>query len=131
MKLTPSDVMQVMVTIQACHHRTAPRMDDRDVVITTAEVWAELFNEYGLTLVDLKAAVKKRALSHADAPEPAEIIHFARGIRRERDARTGPTPDYEHRCELKGDDTQELARNRQRLSTIVTSITDRKAIGNA
>ena len=126
MTITTSDAMKVMVTVQACHHRTAPRMDDQDVVLTTAAVWAELFNVYGLTLADLVAGAKKRALSNADAPEPAEIIHFAREIRRERDARRGPTADYETACELKGRDTQELAL--KRLQAVVTPIAEAKSI---
>lgn len=128
-KLATSDAMQVMLIVQACHQRTAPRMDDLDVVKATATVWAELFNEYRLTLPDLIAGVKKRALTHADAPEPAEIIHFAREIRRDRDARTGPTADYETVCELKGSDTRELARNR--LQSIITPIAESKSIPNA
>ena len=128
--LTASDAMQVMIVVQACHQRTAPRMDDREVVLATASVWAELFNEYRLSLPDLVAGVKKRALSHAEAPEPAEIIHFAREVRRERDARRGPTVDYERACELKGDDTRELA-NRRRLDAVVTSIAERKTIRDA
>lgn len=129
MTVTTSDAMQVMIVVQACHQRTAPRIDDRDVVTATATIWAELFNAYRLTLPDLIAGVKKRALSHAEAPEPAEIIHFAREVRRERDARTGPTVDYETRCELKGVDTQQRARDR--LQAVVTSIAEKKSIGNA
>jgi hypothetical protein len=128
-KLTASDAMQVMLIVQACHQRTAPRMDDRDVVKVTAGVWADLFNEYRLTLADLVAGVKKRALSHPEAPEPAEIIHFAREVRRDRDARRGPTADYEATCELKGADTQELAHNRNRIQGVITSIADAKSLG--
>lgn len=130
-QLTASDAMQVMLIVQACHQRTAPRMDDRDVVKVTAAVWAELFNAYRLTLPDLIAGVKKRALTHADAPEPAEIIHFAREIRRDRDARTGPTADYETACELKGSDTRELAGNRNRIQGVITSIADAKSVRDA
>lgn len=82
--ITPADAMEVLLIVQACHRRTAPRMDDEQVTRATATVWAELFSEYKLELPDLLAAVKKRALSHADAPEPAEIIAFARDIRRDR-----------------------------------------------
>ena len=127
--LTASDAMQVMLVVQACHPRTAPRMDDRDAVRVTAAVWAELFNEYRLTLADLAAGVKKRALTHPDAPEPAEVIHFAREIRRDRDARTGPTTDYERRCELKGADTQDIAR--RRLDAVITPIAQAKSIRDA
>lgn len=128
-----SDAIEVMGVVAACHHRTAPRMDDREIVLAVAQVWADLFSAYRLTLDDLIAGVKKRALSHADAPEPAEIIHFAREIRRDRDARKGPTSEYETVCELKGKDTQQLARNRQRLSGsgVITSIAEAKSVRDA
>jgi hypothetical protein len=128
-KLATSDAMQVMLIVQACHQRTAPRMDDLDVVKATATIWAELFNEYRLTLPDLIAGVKKRALTNPDAPEPAEIIHHAREIRRDRDTRTGPTAEYETTCELKGTDTQELAK--ARLQAIITPIAQAKTIRDA
>ncbi|WP_292990545.1 hypothetical protein [Mycobacterium sp.] len=76
-----------MTLVTACHRRTAPRMDDEQAALATASVWAELFSTYRLELPDLVAAVKKRALSHPDAPEPAEIIAFAREIRRDRTER--------------------------------------------
>ncbi|BCP29585.1 hypothetical protein JF780_05680 [Mycobacterium intracellulare] len=79
-----ADALEVMTIVAACHHRTAPRMDDEQATLATASVWAELFSEYKLELPDLIWAVKKRALGHADAPEPAEIIAFARERRRER-----------------------------------------------
>ncbi len=79
--VTTADVLDLMMLISACHHRTAPRMDDREVAIGTANVWAELFNRHALAVADLEAAVKRRAESEADAPEPAEIIRFARDVR--------------------------------------------------
>jgi hypothetical protein len=106
---TAADALEVMTIVAACHHRTAPRMDDRQAAIATARVWAELFSAHRLDLPDLIAGVKKRALSQADAPEPAEIIHHAREIRRDRDARTGPTRAYEALCESKSEDAAELA----------------------
>ncbi len=81
---TTADALEVMTIVAACHHRTAPRMDDEQATLATASVWAELFDAYGLELPDLIKAVKKRALGHTEAPEPAEIIAFAREIRRER-----------------------------------------------
>lgn len=84
---TTADALEVMTVVAACHHRTAPRMDDRQATLATANIWAELFTVYRLELPDLLAAVKKRALSHAEAPEPAEIIQFAREIRRDRTER--------------------------------------------
>ena len=130
MTISTSDAMQAMLIVQACHRRTAPRMDDRDVTLATARVWAELFNEYRLELPDLIAAVKKRALHHADAPEPAEIIHYARELRRDRDSRQGPSAEYEALCEAKGEDTQVLAHNRRRLASVVDRIASDKAVGD-
>ena len=86
-----SEAIEVMRVIAACHHRTAPRMDDRESVLMTAEVWAELFSVYNLSEADLVAAVKKRARGSSDAPEPAEIIAVAREIRRERAERETTT----------------------------------------
>lgn len=96
---TPADALEVMTIVAACHHRTAPRMDDREATLATAGIWAELFTAYELDLSDLLAAVKKRALTHPDAPEPAEIISFAREIRRERAEResTAERQDREDR----------------------------------
>lgn len=81
------EALKVMAVVAACHHRTAPRMDDADVTRMTADVWADLFTAYNLTLADLLTGVKKRALKHPEAPEPAEIIKFAREIRQERMAK--------------------------------------------
>lgn len=115
---TPAEALKVMVIVAACHHRTAPRMDDREAALATAAVWAELFSMHRLDLADLVAAVKKRATVHPDAPEPAEIIAFAREIRRERSARTGPTEAYQVLCESKAADAAELAANRRRLKEL-------------
>jgi hypothetical protein len=87
MTTTTADALEVMMVVAACHRRTAPRLDDREATLATAAIWAELFNVYQLRTDDLKAAVKKRALAHVDAPEPAEIIAFAREIRRDRTER--------------------------------------------
>lgn len=84
MSLTTADALEIMTLVAACHHRTAPRMDDEQATLATARIWAELFDTYRLQLDDLLAGVKKRALTHPDAPEPAEIIAFAREIRRDR-----------------------------------------------
>ncbi len=82
---TASEAIEVMGVVAACHHRTAPRMDDREAVLATARIWAALFKVHGLELADLNAAVMKRAASGAvDAPEPAEIITAARAIRMDR-----------------------------------------------
>lgn len=119
---TVADALEVMTIVAACHHRTAPRLDDREAIMVTANVWAELFSEYRLELPDLIKAVKRRALTERDAPEPAEIIAVARQIRRDRDAQTGPTPSYEALCESKAPDAPELAANRARLAAIAAGV---------
>lgn len=120
--ITTADALDVMTVVAACHRRTAPRMDDEEATLATAAIWAELFNEYRLTLADLVKGVKKRALSHADAPEPAEIIHHAREVRRERSARAKDRSGYEALCESKSNDTAELAANRARLAEITAHV---------
>lgn len=113
---TTADALEVMTLVVACHHRTAPRMDDEQVTIATATIWAELFSQYNLALPDLLAGVKRRALSQPDAPEPAEIIAAAREIRAERCQRESAT-EREAR-----EDRQDAAleANRRRLSAIAT-----------
>ena len=110
-----SDVIEVMGVVAACHHRTAPRMDDREAVLVTAGIWAELFSAYNLSKADLVAAVKKRARGAADAPEPAEIIAVARDIRIDRNERMDP--DERPRREvpiLEGDELDEVAERRRK-----------------
>lgn len=139
MTITRSDALDVMAIVTACHRRTAPRMDDRDVARATADTWAELFNVHRLELSDLLAAVKMRAQFERDAPEPAEIITFARKIRRDRDAEDGPSPAYEALCESKAEDAAELAEQRRvrelspaverpRLRELVAALADRKQV---
>lgn len=88
--ISTADALDLMTLITACHRRTAPRMDDREVAIATATTWAELFNAQKLEMPDLTASVKLRAQSEADAPEPAEIIRLARQRRAERCERETP-----------------------------------------
>lgn len=85
--ITSADALEVMAVVAACHYRTAQRLDDREAALVTARIWADLFNEYRLEQADLVAAVKKRATREPSAPEPAEIIQFAREIRRDRSDR--------------------------------------------
>lgn len=113
MTVTRADALEVMTLVAACHRRTAPRMDDEQVALATAEVWAELFTKQNLRKGDLLAAVKQRAQSESDAPEPADIIRVALKIRRERAADSLPTAEYEALCESKGEDAAELAEIRR------------------
>mgnify|MGYP001103518797 CR=1 FL=1 len=126
--ITPADAMEVLTLIAACHHRTAPRLDDEATARATATVWAELLNAHRLDKADALAAVKRRAATNPVAPEPAEVIAVAREIRRDRDARTGPTDAYEALCESKAEDAAELAANRKRLNALVSSLADQKGL---
>lgn len=103
------DAGQVLVLVAACHRKTAPRLDDREAALATAVTWAELFSAHRLTLPDLQAGVKLRAQHEPVAPEPAEIIEFARKVRRDRQDSEGPTPEYEALCESKAEDAEELS----------------------
>lgn len=92
---TQADALDVMLIVQACHPRTAPRQDDLEVTNAMAVVWAEMFDAFDLDLADLRAAVKRRAVKEpgAPAPEPGEIVKYAREIRAERSAREQADPD--------------------------------------
>lgn len=125
---TTADALEVMTIVAACHYRTAPRMDDLDATKATAAVWAELFAAHQLTLPDLLAAVKKRAQSFPDAPEPAEIIQFARDIRRDRADRES-TVQRQAREDRR--DAALEARNRQRVAAMVGGLAQQKAVDHA
>lgn len=137
--ITRADALELMAIVTACHRRTGPRLDDRDVARATADIWAELFNAHQLEQRDLVAAVKMRAQFHPDAPEPAEIISFARKIRKDRRDETGPSAEYEALCESKAEDAAELAElrrqrelatmaNRPALGAVIDNLAGRKAI---
>jgi len=112
---TTAEALEVMAVVAACHHRTAPRLDDRQAALVTATIWAELFTTYNLDLADLIAAVKKRGATHPEAPEPADIIRHAREIRRDRSERE---TDAERRAREDARD----AELDQRLLTRITGI---------
>lgn len=84
-----ADVLELMALIAVCHRRTAPRLDDEEVTLATATVWADMFSQFQLELPELVAAVKQRALTCTDAPEPADIIRVARAVRQDRIERQG------------------------------------------
>lgn len=93
---TVADALEVMTIVTACHHRTAPRMDDREAALATAKIWADLFTEFNFSTGELVAAVKKRAKTCPDAPEPADVIRVARATRTDRMARTSPPSAEPH-----------------------------------
>jgi Loader and inhibitor of phage G40P len=117
--ITTSDVLEVLALVAACHPRTAPRLDDREATLAMANTWAELFNEYRLDKLDIVAAVKKRACTHPEAPEPAEIIHFGREIRRDRAERE---TENQRRAREDRQDAALAARNKARLETITGAV---------
>lgn len=100
---TPSDAVKVMRHVAACHHRTAPRLDDKEAVMATASIWARIFDRHKLELPDLLAAVERRAENEATAPEPAEIVTLARQIRRDRASREQAVPELRAAHEAKID----------------------------
>jgi hypothetical protein len=88
----------------------------------TAKAWGRLFEKHHLSVDDLLAAVDGVYEQHGTAPNgdrykplPKDIVDAARAIRRDRDAETGPTPEYEALCESKFISYEEsLARIRAR-----------------
>lgn len=124
---TTADALEIMTIVAACHHRTAPRMDDHEAALATARVWADLFSTYRLELPDLIAAVKKRAATHPDAPEPAEIITFAREIRRDRAERE---TDAERRAREDARDA-DLEANQARLAALIQPAIDAATVPDA
>lgn len=102
---TQADALDVMLIVQACHPRTAPRQDDLEVTNAMAVVWAEMFDAFELDLDDLRAAVKRRAVKEPGcaAPEPGEIVKYAREIRNERAAKEQGIPELRQAHEAKID----------------------------
>lgn len=127
---TKADALEVMLVVQACHHRTAPRQDDPQVSDVMAQVWADLFSVYQLELADLKNAVKRRALREPGcaAPEPGEVVRYAREIRQERAAREQAEPEarYAHEARIDAKVAALVAPLAKQLGR-----TDRPAIGQA
>jgi hypothetical protein len=91
---TTADALEILTVVTACHHRTAPRLDDPEVAKATADLWADLLSGYDLTCTEYIEAVKQRAKSCPDAPEPADLIRVARATRQEALWRDEPEPDY-------------------------------------
>jgi hypothetical protein len=136
---TISEAIEVMGVVAACHHRTAPRMDDREAVMVTAKIWADLFNVHNLGLADLKAAVMKRAAGGAaDAPEPAEIITVARAIRMDRTQRWDDDDQADHEAFLEAKAAGRVngpeewvalkSANKHRLAELINPVAARKGI---
>lgn len=125
---TTADALEVLTLVAACHRRTAPKLDDRDAAYALAGIWAELFTAHDLDQADLLAGVKLRAQHERDAPEPAEIIAFARKIRRDRRDTKGPSAAYEALCESKSEDAAELAELRRAREAAAIEQRDMRAL---
>jgi hypothetical protein len=68
--------------------------------------WGEEFECWNLTVDDLLAGVTKAYHDNGAGfrPLPKDIVDAARAIRRDRDERSGPTPEYEALCDRKADE---------------------------
>jgi hypothetical protein len=88
--------------------------------------WGKTFKHYKLSAEELLEGVDKAYQEHGSGyrPLPYDIAMAARAIRRERDAKTGPTPEYEERCESKFISYEEALRQVQRR-------TGQKALGES
>jgi hypothetical protein len=108
------------------------------------ESWSEQIERYKLGIDDVLKGVAKMYASNGSGfrPLPKDLTDAARAVRRDRDAETGPTPEYEALCEERAEDRDELAANRQRrlnspaierpeLKQLVAHIAGRKAADNA
>lgn len=114
---TSAEAAEVLTLISLLHRRTAPVPNDREAAKAIATLWAEVFSAHNLTLADLQAGVKLRAQSFAEAPEPADIIEFARKVRRDRPRTPAEIDAYEALCESKSEDAQELSESRAARQT--------------
>lgn len=69
----------------------------------TVDAWAEGIAEYKLSLEDVLEGVKITYRDNGSGFKPLvkDIVQAGRMARRERDAKTGPTPEYEALCDSK------------------------------
>ncbi|QHB37288.1 hypothetical protein SEA_GUDMIT_60 [Gordonia phage Gudmit] len=94
-ELTPEQVAaagEVLKHTSFVHRRTAIRPKSTEEAQKIAIVWARMFARYRLELPELLEAVERRALKHADAPEPGEIAAAAREVRQEWASRAQADP---------------------------------------
>lgn len=68
-----------------------------------AKAWGRQFQKHNLSVDDLMAGVDRVYEEHGSGyrPLPKDITDAARSVRRERDAKTGPAPEYQELCESK------------------------------
>jgi hypothetical protein len=77
-----------------------------------AKAWGRQFEKHNLSTELLLEAVDRVYEEHGSGyrPLPKDITDAARAIRRDRDERRGPSPDYEQLCNSKAADEDALAR---------------------
>ncbi|GAC70817.1 hypothetical protein [Gordonia soli] len=75
------------------HRRTAIRPASDTEAKQIAIVWARMFARYKLELPELLEAVERRAIKFSDAPEPGEIVQWAREVRQEWASRAQAQPE--------------------------------------
>lgn len=105
---TPAEATQVLAAISLVHRRTAPKPANNAEAEAMARTWARVFSRYDLELHDLLTAVEHRAGIESDAPEPADIVKYARAIRRDRSDRENADAEKRAERELKIDRRVEL-----------------------
>ena len=110
---TSAEASEVLTLISLLHRRTAPVPNDREAAKAIATLWAEVFSAHNLALSDLIAGVKLRAQHEPDAPEPADIIQFARKVRLDRPRTQADIDRLEALAESKSEDAAELAALRE------------------
>ncbi|SDT84490.1 hypothetical protein [Gordonia westfalica] len=104
--LTPQNVAdagQVLKHTAFVHRRTAIRPKSEKEAQEIAIVWARMFARYKLDLPELLEAVERRAIKHQDAPEPGEIVQWAREVRQEWSSRAQADPEQRALHEAKID----------------------------
>lgn len=113
-----ADAGRVLRHTTFCHRRTAIRPANDTEAKAIAIAWAGIFAKHKLELPDLMKGVEDRAASgEAQAPEPGEIVTWARAARRDRGDRETPAEraDREKRLD-------------EKISRQIAQLADRKAI---
>lgn len=85
------------------------------------ESWAEQIQRWKLDLDDVLDGVTRMYSEHGSGfrPLPKDLIDAGRAVRRERDARTGPTSEYQALCDSKAAPDELTAARQARLDRIV------------
>lgn len=133
-----ADAGRVLQLVSFVHRRTAIRPASETEAKQIAVIWADMFARYQLELPDLTEAVKRRAFKHPDAPEPGEIVQWARDVRQERTSREQADPQLRaaHEARLDGPDADVIAIDKPRATdaqrqAAIRSFTERMGIGDA